>query len=183
MSAPPAPASATSRTSDPALDPEPVESALHASRAVVDIVARSLLEVGTEVTLPQYRVLVLVDSGVARGVELAHRLDVHPSTVGRLVDKLVAKDLVRRREDPRDRRSNLLSVTPAGSRLVAVVNDRRRTAFSAVMSRLTDEEVATVVTGLELLSRAAELSGHGTPGAPAPSTPAPPRESTGKVLR
>src|SRR3546814_9985536 len=44
-------------------------------------------------------------------VTLADMLDVQPITVARLIDKLVAVDLVERRPDPNDRRAQRLFLT------------------------------------------------------------------------
>lgn len=44
--------------------------------------------------------------------ELAALIEVEPITVGRLVDRLEARGLVERRNDPRDRRIHRLHLTP-----------------------------------------------------------------------
>ena len=60
-----------------------------ASRVLVAIAARSLAAAG-EVTLPQYRALVVLASrGPQRAVDLAGVLGVNPSSATRLVDRLV----------------------------------------------------------------------------------------------
>ncbi len=54
-------------------------------------------------------------------------MDVHPSTGTRLCDQLVAKGLITRQEHAGDRRFLVLTLTPAGKRLVSrVTHDRRR---------------------------------------------------------
>ncbi len=51
--------------------------------------------------------------------ELAAILDVTPVTLGRMVDKLVARGFVRRRPDPEDRRAQRVYVAPRGAPLLA----------------------------------------------------------------
>jgi DNA-binding Lrp family transcriptional regulator len=71
------------------------DAVLTASRALVGVAARSLAVVDPEVTLPQYRALVVLASRGPRLVgELAEALVIHPSTATRLCDRLVAKKLV-----------------------------------------------------------------------------------------
>lgn len=146
-------------------DPDAVvDEAMEVSRALVDIAARSLIGVGDDVTLPQYRVLVLVDSsGPARAVDVSRALGVHASTGSRLIDRLVGKGLVDRRTDPRDRRSNTLSATPEGHRLVNRVNSRRRDEMRGLLGHLDADQAATMLAGLRMFSAAATASGHGTP--------------------
>src|SRR5215475_3646406 len=82
-----------------------VDAVLRASRVLVAVAARSLAAIDHDVTLPQYRALVVLGSrGPQRPTELAEALAVHPSTVTRLCDRLVAKRLVHRGESPANRR-------------------------------------------------------------------------------
>lgn len=153
-------------TAGPGPTQDLVEVALQASRALVDVAARSLVSLAEEVSAPQYRLLVLIDAGVSRGVDLARTLEVHSSTIARMVDRLVAKGLVDRSPDPDDRRANILSLTGDGAALVEAVNAHRRRQLSDVLERLRPDEVRTVVDGLKLFTRAAEAAGHGTPALP-----------------
>ena len=77
------------------------EAVLTASRALVAVAARSLATAAaTEVTLPQYRALVvLAAQGPLRVGDLAEALGIHPSTTTRLCDRLVERKLVRRAVD------------------------------------------------------------------------------------
>ncbi|MGK2310195.1 MarR family winged helix-turn-helix transcriptional regulator [Cutibacterium sp. V947] len=140
-----------------------VETALQASWALVDVAARSLVELAEDVSAPQYRLLVLIDAGVTRGVDLAQDLEVHSSTIARMVERLVTKKLIDRSPDPHDRRANVLSLTPRGSELVQDVNEHRRRQLIDLLNHLEPGQIETVVTGFTLFTRAAEASGHGTP--------------------
>jgi len=86
-------------------DAEVVDAVLRASRVLVSVAARSLAAVDQDVTLPQYRALVVLASrGPQRPSELAEALAVHPSTITRLCDRLTAKRLVHRAESAVSRR-------------------------------------------------------------------------------
>lgn len=143
------------------------DEAVEATRVLVDIAARSLLGVGDDITLPQYRVLVLVDgSETMRGVDLSRALGIHASTSSRLVNRLVVKGLMDRTPDAQDRRSNSLAITAAGHRLVSRVNYRRRREMRGLLEHLGADEISAVLDGLRLFNAAAVASGHGTPAPP-----------------
>ena len=94
---------------------ELVDTVLAASRALVAVAARSLAAAGDEVTLPQYRALVVLAARGPQGTaDLASALAVNPSTATRMCDRLVRKGLVRREPDPRDKRGVLVTLTDLG---------------------------------------------------------------------
>lgn len=135
-----------------------VDSLLRASRALVGIAARSL-DLPDEVTLPQFRVLVLLASrGEQRIGDLAGELAVHPSTATRMVDRLEAKRLVRRvtpRGQGDDRREMLVRVESAGASLVARVNRRRRRALAEIVAQLPRHQQAAVTAAMTVFADAA----------------------------
>ena len=65
---------------------------LTASRALLGVIARSVAPVLDRVTVPQFRVLVLLSTsdGPVRSGDLAAALGVHPSTFTRNADRLVS---------------------------------------------------------------------------------------------
>ncbi len=133
-----------------------VDAVLAASRAFVGIAARSLALTEQLVSLPQWRVLVVVsrDSGVTLG-ELAATLGVHPSSATRACDRLVAAGLLSRDEAPGDRRALSLSLTAAGRRLVRSVARRRRAALVEVLDRVPARRRAHLVEAMAALAEAA----------------------------
>ena len=122
---------ARSSSADAAPD-DLVDTVLAASRALVAVAARSLAAAGDEVTLPQYRALVvLAASGPQGTADLAAALAVNPPTATRMCDRLVRKGLVRRHRQAGDRRTVRIALTPAGRDLVADVTMRRGPACPA----------------------------------------------------
>lgn len=95
--------------------------------ASVAVTARLLNEAGAELTLGQWRVLVLVDQpgGMPVGV-LAAALRAKIAAVSRLVGRLNARGLVQTRRADGDARVVLVSLTAAGRRLRRrIVHGRR----------------------------------------------------------
>src|SRR5579884_2385586 len=72
-----------------------------------------------ELSLPQYRVLGLLDESSAVSSDIADRLDVRPPTVTAVVDGLVTRGLVERRPVEGDRRRVAHALTVEGQRLLA----------------------------------------------------------------
>lgn len=135
---------------------------LIASRALVGVAARSLAEV-EEVTLPQFRALVvLATRGSLTVSELAHRLDIHPSTATRLCDRLVRKRLIRRVEGRPDRRETDIVLASAGRRLVDRVTSRRRRDLAAIAKRMSAEQRQYALAGLRAFAEAAGESPDAT---------------------
>jgi DNA-binding MarR family transcriptional regulator len=132
-----------------------VDAVVGASRALVAIAARSLGAAGEEVTLPQYRALVVLASrGPQRVVDLAGFLDVTASTTTRMCDRLVRKGLIRRQRLSHDRRSVRVSISAAGRELVAVVTRRRR-EVQAIVGRMSAPQREQLVTTLRMFAEAA----------------------------
>ncbi|GAB3426374.1 MarR family winged helix-turn-helix transcriptional regulator [Flindersiella endophytica] len=147
------------RTTDATFDAI-VETVADASRTLVAMTARSLAGLSEDVTLPQYRLLVVLTTrGPQRIVDLAAALAVNPSTATRMCDRLERKALVERQAVPEDRRVVQIVATRAGHRLMAKVMKRRHVEISRILSNLSDRQRTQVAVGLRLLADAAgELS-------------------------
>ncbi len=129
---------------------------LSASRVLVAIAARSLADVGEEVTLTQYRSLVVLASrGPQRVAALAEALAVTPPTASRMCERLVKKGLVTRRADRRDRRQVRVALSPAGRRLVDAVTARRRAEIEQLVASIPDDSRGGVVAAVRHLSETA----------------------------
>jgi DNA-binding MarR family transcriptional regulator len=135
---------------------EVVDAVLRGSRALVAIAARSLADADRAVTLPQYRVLVVLASrGPATAGALADALGVHRSTLTRMCDRLVAKRLVTRAESATSRREITISLTARGRALVDSVTERRRHDIARVIERVPVAERTPMVDALHALGDAA----------------------------
>ncbi|MFE0192023.1 MarR family winged helix-turn-helix transcriptional regulator [Streptomyces sp. NPDC058989] len=137
---------------------------LTASRVLVAVSARSLAEVEERVTLPQFRMLVVLSTrGTTKLVTLAELLQVAPSTAMRMVDRLIAAGLADRQANPDNRRETLLRLTGKGRHTVENVTERRRAEITAIVERLAPGQRSALVEALTLLNDAG-----GEPPADAP---------------
>ncbi len=137
-------------------DVEAVTSAvLTASRLLVAVSARSLSAAEERVTLPQFRMLVvLAGHAETKLVTLAERLAVNPSTAMRMVDRLTAAGLVSREVNPESRREVVLRLTDAGRQIVDQVTAGRRREIAAIVARMPPEQRTGLVTALRAFSEA-----------------------------
>jgi DNA-binding MarR family transcriptional regulator len=136
-----------------------VDAVLTASRVLVAIAARSLADAGEEVTLTQYRSLVVLASRGPQSVAaLAEALAVTPPTASRLLERLVRKGLVRRRADRHDRRQVRVALTETGRGLIDTVTQRRRDELADLLANISPDAQRSVVAALhELASGAGEV--------------------------
>jgi DNA-binding MarR family transcriptional regulator len=133
-----------------------VDAVLSASRVLVAVAARSLADVGEEVTLTQYRSLVVLASRGPQGVAaLAEAVAVSSPTASRMCERLVKKGLVTRRADPRDRRQVRIALSPAGRRLVDAVTARRRAEIEELVASIPAASRGEVVAALRHLTETA----------------------------
>lgn len=132
------------------------EATLTTSRALLGVVARSLIEAVEIVSLPQFRVLViLASSGPMRTGALAQRVGAVPSTFSRFLDRMVKQGWVLREQSPDSRREVFVHLSERGERLVADVTDRRRTEIAAILARLSADDRRTVGRAFAIFAAAA----------------------------
>jgi DNA-binding MarR family transcriptional regulator len=136
-----------------------VDALLTATRAMVGLAARSLADLDADVTLPQYRALVVLASrGPQRVVDISTELGVNPSTGTRMCDRLARKGLIRRYRSTTDRRALRLTLTPAGRQLVHEVTRRRSEELVALVANIPDSAHQPVTAALRALAaRTGEL--------------------------
>jgi DNA-binding MarR family transcriptional regulator len=130
------------------------------TRALVGITLQSLEVLGGEVSLPQFRLLLIL-SGLGRvpSSRLAASLGMTASSVTRFADRLETAGLLVRGTDPRSRSIVTLEVTEAGLDLVARVVGRRHVLLAAVLDRMDPAERAAAT---RMARRFAELADDAT---------------------
>ncbi len=89
--------------------------------------------------------------GTMRLSELSDHLHIAPRSTTEVVDALEARDLVRRRADPGDRRATLVEVTERGADVLAAIRDTRGTEAVRVFGRLSPPDRAELARLLTLL--------------------------------
>ncbi len=135
--------------------PTVTDAVLRASRALVGVAARSLTDIPDEVTLPQYRALVVLAISERNLSDLAEALDVHPSSATRLCTRLEGKGLITRRHAEQSRRELVLGLTPEGRKLVDAVTKRRRREITRIIARIPEREQRVLVHALGVFADAA----------------------------
>jgi len=135
---------------------EQIDAVLRASRALVGIAAASIAAVDDNVTVPQWRVLVMVDTrGPLNLAAVAAGLNVNPSNASRICDRLIKAGLLDRKESPTDRRNITLTLTPDGRRLVTKVVRHRRREITRVLRGMTPDDRDLLATALDRFDDAA----------------------------
>jgi DNA-binding MarR family transcriptional regulator len=133
-----------------------VDALMAASRALVGITARSLATLDSDVTMPQFRVLVvLATRGPQRPVDISAELKVVPSTGTRMCERLVRKGLLRRARTPSDRRAIRLHLTPAGRTLVEQVHRHRREELRSIVEATAEHWHPALAEALHAFAAAA----------------------------
>jgi len=113
-----------------------------------------------DVTMLQLKALMqLYGDEVSVGLrvsDLAGRLSVTPGTASTLVDRLVERGLVDRREDPTDRRQHRCRLSPSGHETIARFFDAASAHSRALLATMAEAELEAVVLGIKTLIGAME---------------------------
>jgi DNA-binding MarR family transcriptional regulator len=108
-----------------------------------------------DLTMPQLKVILVV--AVSKGITMSHlarTVGMTLSTATGVADRLIAEGLVRRENDPSDRRLVLLHATDAGVTLVDRLTQIGRDQFELLARRLTIDDLRLVARASEVVFRA-----------------------------
>ena len=107
-----------------------------------------------ELSVPQLAALHLVDqAGELRQSALAEQLALSASAASRLVDGLVQRGLLERREHPEDRRARALSVSPRGATMLDEIGEARLRILERLTAPLPRPLVRLFLANLERFRR------------------------------
>lgn len=138
-----------------------IDAFLSVTRDLMGVALRSIAPEG--LTAPQFRLLfVLRENGTTSSAQAARMLDLVPSSVTRMADRLVSAGLVQRTGIPEHRGVVALSLTDEGDAVVSRVTARRRDELTGILDRLAPEtrRAATeAMTAIHDLLRGAENIG------------------------
>jgi DNA-binding MarR family transcriptional regulator len=110
---------------------------------------------GPGFTVPEFRSLAFVNRSPGASLnEVADHLGLEPPTASKLVETLVQRGLVRREEDPDDRRRVRLNILPKGKVAIDKAYEHTRLFLVRRLAHLSDEERKTVLRSMELLKHA-----------------------------
>ena len=113
-----------------------------------DIGRHALAELGTQ---GFHALAVLQVHGPLRVSDVAHRLGVDLSVASRQIASLAAEGYVERREDPHDRRAQLVGVTPSGRKVLSESHRSMVAGFTRVLESWSDDDVNALTSGLARL--------------------------------
>ncbi len=119
---------------------------VEAVRAVVRL-ARLVECCSGDLTLPQYRILAMVDGGDERATRLAERLAVAKPTVTAVVDGLVERGFLERSPVPGDRRASRIATTPAGRRALRAAEATMAETLERVLTRVERPDDVVLALG------------------------------------
>jgi DNA-binding MarR family transcriptional regulator len=133
-----------------------VDRVLSASRALVGVAARSLGDMDSDITLGQYRALVLLcQQGQLNMSALADALAVKPSTATGLCDRMVQKGLITRATSNESRREVTLRPTTIGRNIINAITSRRRRELARIVGSLELQQQREVARAFEAFASAA----------------------------
>ena len=114
-------------------------------------------EAGTGLSPTLTSALATIDThGPLTPSELAKRERVQRPTATRLVARLEELGVLQRAADPTDRRSSLLSVTPAGHALIEEMRGRKTAYLAHRIEKLDSDERAALDRAAAILERLLE---------------------------
>jgi len=129
-------------------------------RARFSVQPPPLLEI--DVTMLQFKALLIMFSSTSGGdphgmrvSDLARCLSVSAPTASTMVDRLVDRGLVERREDPQDRRQHLCRTSEEGQQLIVRFFEATRSQSRELMSLLSEQELEAVIETTNILISAA----------------------------
>jgi DNA-binding MarR family transcriptional regulator len=131
------------------------DAVLTASRLLVAVSARSIAAVDDTITIPQFRLLVVLDvEGPQKLTSIALALGVNPSTATRMVDRLVAAGLIDREPNPVSRRELVVRLSRKGRTVVGNVTKRRRAQIAEIVGQMSPTSRRGLVRALSAFAAA-----------------------------
>jgi DNA-binding MarR family transcriptional regulator len=131
------------------------QALLHGHQQVIRTLDREMRS-EHDLPLPAYDVLLRLAGAPERALrmsDLAERVGLSPSGLTRLVDRLEARDLVRRHPDPSDGRGALARLTDAGLRqLRLAARTHLRGIREHFTGRLSEAQLRNLASALETMA-------------------------------
>ena len=119
---------------------------------ITDQVGQVLKEFG--ITEPQYNVLRTLEQAKGQPLtvqQLLEKMVQRSSNITRIVDKLISKGLVERKECPSNRRKMDITITATGSKYLKKLDKKVVSFHEPLMKNLSKKELETVKTLIQKL--------------------------------
>lgn len=135
------------------------DAVLTASRLLVGVSARSISAVDDSITIPQFRMLVVLYAlGPAKLTAVAEILHVNPSHVTRMARRLISANMVEQRVNPATHREAVLVLSETGEQTVTQVAMQQHRHIADIVERMPEQHRAYLVEALEAFSVAGRAS-------------------------
>jgi DNA-binding MarR family transcriptional regulator len=105
-----------------------------------------------DLTVEQYQVMKSLseENGIVQG-KLCPAVHKSPANITRILDRLEKKSCVERRDNPGDRRSSLVFLTPTGNELLAKVIERLADCNMTITAGLESDQLEMMRHGLKTI--------------------------------
>lgn len=105
-------------------------------------------------TPPQFYMLHLIrDKGPCKVTALADLMEVKPSAITVMIDRLASRGFARRRHDDKDRRVVLIEITEQGLQVLAQTDLVRRQMLAQLFEKIDTNEAEQFLNTLEKLTQ------------------------------
>lgn len=105
-------------------------------------------------TMPQFFMLHMIrDKGPCKATALAEQMEVKPSAITVMIDRLVNHGFVERSHDERDRRIVLIRLTEQGKQVLVQMNQIRAEIASRYFDKIDKVEAEQFLNILEKLAK------------------------------
>jgi len=124
-----------------------IEGILHSFHAIHHQIKARAAHLGHQngIAHSQWIVLKIIEHHKRSIKDIAEMLGISSSAATQLVDGLVRSGYVTRQEDPKDRRSTQLGLSPKGKKHIAATKEKRITEMADIFDALTDKELEEFV--------------------------------------
>jgi DNA-binding MarR family transcriptional regulator len=110
-------------------------------------------------TAPQFYILYMIrENGTCKVTALAEQMDVKPSAISVMIDKMVNQDFVIRLTDKNDRRVVLLQITEAGLHAVKELELQSNEMIGKYFDKLSLDEIEHMIQTLEKMNNDNKVS-------------------------
>ncbi|MET3037554.1 MarR family transcriptional regulator [Chryseobacterium sp. NRRL B-14859] len=108
-------------------------------------------DITMEMTQVLYYIHFIAKEQKTNQQDIADRTGKNKASVTSLIDNLVKRNLVERKMDPRDRRSNIITLTEEGLKFVEEIYDKVYKTFDLAKSAISLEQLKKMTTMMESL--------------------------------
>jgi DNA-binding MarR family transcriptional regulator len=121
--------------------------------ASVALTTVALAEQGRDLTLPQWRALVVISTSTGlRASDVADRIGMSRPSMSRLIRRLQRRGVIVVEDDPGDRRATILRATPAGVAMRVATMTRRRKLMAEALAAHRGPLPRELASGLDAIA-------------------------------